>query len=338
MSDDFATQLARWGPDAKRSEPVSLAEAEAYCRELATSHYENFPVVSWLLPKHLHQHFYNVYAYCRWADDLGDEVGDAARSLELLAWWRGELARIEDGGSRIENRDPRSSIIDHRPPHPVFIALQRTIHEFQIPLEPFTDLISVFEQDQTVVEYDTFEQLHDYCRRSANPVGRIVLYLCRQYDDDNVALSDHICTGLQLANFWQDVARDYDIGRVYLPAEDRARFGYTRDDLEARVTNEAFIELMRFEVDRAREFLTAGLPLADAMPGRLRIDIDLFARGGLKVLDRIAGIGYRVWDTRPTVKKRHVVGLFLKSLLRSLCPRRRKKPTTPPPSTPTPRP
>lgn len=322
----FAQQLARWGPDADRSEPVSLAEAEAYCRELAKSHYENFPVVSWLLPKQLHQHFYNVYAYCRWADDLGDEVGDAARSLELLAWWRGELLRIEDRGLRNASEP---STFNPKHAHPVFVALQRTIAEFNIPLEPFTDLISAFEQDQTVLEYDTFDQLHDYCRRSANPVGRIVLHLCRQYGDENVALSDSICTGLQLANFWQDVARDFDIGRVYLPAEDRARFGYTRDDLEGRVTNEAFIELMQFEVDRAREFLVAGLPLVDAMPGRLRIDIDLFARGGLKVLDRIAAIGYRVWDTRPTVKKRDVVGLFLKSLLRSLCPRRRKKPTTP---------
>lgn len=318
----FHRDLERWGPDAE-GRPVSPAEAEAYCRNLAKSHYENFPVVTWLLPRHLHQPIYNVYAFCRWADDLGDEIGDAERSLELLAWWRRELSRIEDRGSKIEDGDSRSPILDPRPLHPVFVALQCTIAEFDIPLAPFEHLISAFEQDQTVREYETFEQLRDYCRRSADPVGRIVLHLCRQYTDANVALSDSICTGLQLANFWQDVARDYDIGRVYLPAEDRERFGYTREDLQGRVTNNAFLELLRFEVDRARQFLTAGLPLADRMPGRLRIDIDLFARGGLKVLDRIEAIGYRVWDTRPVVKKHHVVGLFLQSLLRSLCPRRR---------------
>lgn len=299
----FQLELARWGPDASARVP-SVDEADAYCRNLARSHYENFPVVTWLLPRALHQHFYNVYAFCRWADDLGDEIGDCERSLQLLGWWRGELQDCYAGDAR----------------HPVFVALQGTVRDFDIPIAPFDDLISAFEQDQTVHAYDTFDQLRDYCRRSADPVGRIVLHLCRASSDENVALSDSVCTGLQLANFWQDVARDYDINRVYLPREDRAQFGYTDADLKARVTSDAFLALMRFEVDRARRFLLDGLPLVVRMPGRLRIDIDLFVRGGLLILDRIAAVNYRVWDTRPVLKKRHFFGLFLKSLLRSAWP------------------
>ena len=303
----FTAELDRWGPQSvsHQSAPVSLSDAEAYCRRLATSHYENFPLVSWLLPRELHQHFYNVYAYCRWADDLGDEVGDPARSLELLGWWRGELAACYAGEAR----------------HPVFVALRRTIEEFAIPAEPFEDLISAFEQDQTVHEYETFEQLRDYCRRSADPVGRLVLHLCRQHTPENVAWSDSICTGLQLANFWQDVNRDFDIGRVYLPREDRERFGYRDEDLRARVTNDAFLALMRFEVDRAKGFLQSGLPLVERLPGRLQVDIELFARGGLKILERIEAIEYRVWQTRPVVTKGQAAVLFVQCLRRALARR-----------------
>lgn len=299
----FTAELERWGPAAESS--VSLAEAEAYCRRLATTHYENFPLVSWLLPRRLHQHFYNVYAYCRWADDLGDEIGDPERSLELLAWWREELAACYAG-------EPR---------HPVFVALRRSIDEFTIPRQPFLDLISAFEQDQRVREYDTFDQLRDYCRRSADPVGRLVLFLCRQHNERNVAWSDSICTGLQLANFWQDVSRDFDMGRIYLPREDYERFGYTRTDFDAHRTNTAFLELMRFEVERARQFLRGGLPLVPVLPGRLQVDIDLFARGGLKILERIERIDYRVWDRRPVVTKGDAVGLLCGAVLRA-CGRR----------------
>ncbi len=297
----FATELERWGP-VSSADTVSLPDAQAYCRRLATSHYENFPLVSWLLPKDLHQHFYNVYAYCRWADDLGDEVGDCAKSLELLAWWRGELQACYEG----------------RMQHPVFVALRPTIDRFSIPMEPFGDLISAFEQDQTVREYDTFEQLRDYCRRSADPVGRLVLFLCREHTPQNVMWSDSICTGLQLANFWQDVARDYDIGRIYLPRDDYERFGYHRSDFDARLINSPFVELMRFQVARARSLLTAGLPLIEHLPGRLQIDIDLFARGGLRILERIESIGYRVWETRPKVTKWDALGLLCGAMWRKL--------------------
>jgi squalene synthase HpnC len=316
----FEEELLIFGPGASKRKPVLLSEAEAYCRKLAKTHYENFPVVSWLLPKKLHQHFYNVYAYCRWADDLGDEVEGAERSLELLGWWRGELsecysvtveARRNECGSAgaLPSRAQTGSM-----QHPVFVALQKTITECNIPQQPFEDLIAAFEQDQRVLEYDSFEQLLDYCCRSANPVGRLVLYVCGQFNAQNATWSDSICTGLQLANFWQDVARDYDIGRVYLPAEDRERFGYGQNDLESRITNDAFLQLMQFEVERAKEFLLAGLPLVERMPGRMQIDIELFVRGGLKILERIERNGYRVWDERPVVTKGDVASLFVRSV------------------------
>lgn len=301
MSQRFLEELSLWGPDgSRRGTSPSLLEGEAYCRHLATSHYENFPVVSWLLPKELHQHFFNVYAFCRWADDLGDETGSTERALSLLAWWRAEVDDCYRGTAR----------------HPVFVALMPTIARFQIPREPFLDLISAFEQDQQVREYDTFEQLRDYCRRSADPVGRLVLLLCEASTPEHVAWSDSICTGLQLANFWQDVRRDLEIGRIYLPREDYERFGYRREDFDAQLTNESFLELMRFEVDRAREFLRAGLPLVEHLPGRLQVDIDLFAHGGLCILNHIERIGYRVWDTRPKVSKLDVVRLLLASCWR----------------------
>lgn len=299
----FSRQLELFGPGAiESSTPLERQVAESYCKTLATSHYENFPVVSWLLPANLHQHFYNIYSYCRWADDLGDEVGDKSRSLELLKWWRGEVDACYSGRVR----------------HPVFIALKPTIDEFSIPREPFLDLISAFEQDQFVNEYETFDQLSDYCRRSANPVGRLVLYLCRQSTDQNVIWSDSICTGLQLANFWQDVARDYAMGRIYLPREDYQRFEYRREDFDAQRTNPQFLQLMRFQVDRAREFLNSGLPLVAHLPGRLQIDIDLFARGGLRILDRIESIGYRVWETRPKVTKIDAVQLVVAAIWRKV--------------------
>lgn len=289
--------LNRFGPNQQES--MSLTDSQQYCAKLAQAYYENFPVVSWLLPKKLHQHFYNVYAYCRWSDDLGDELGDTARSLELLAWWRKELQACYAGECR----------------HPVFVALKPTLDQFQIPIQPFDDLISAFVQDQAVQSYDTFEQLRNYCRRSADPVGRIVLYLCDVFSEERASLSDSVCTGLQLANFWQDVARDADIGRTYLPQEDRLRFGYSDEDLAARVENTAFQELMQFEVIRAREWLERGLPLVPQMPGRLQVDIDLFIQGGLLILQGIEQIDYRVWSKRPTVSKSR---LALKAL-GSLC-------------------
>lgn len=315
MSDFFVKELETWGPDGTRRVPTpTLSQAEEYCRRLATSHYENFPLVSLLLPKRLHQHFYNIYAYCRWADDLSDELGNPAQSLTMLQWWQEELNDCYQGLTR----------------HPVFVALRPTIEQFQIPQTPFSDLISAFEQDQRVNEYESFEQLRDYCRRSADPVGRLVLHLIGQPSPQNFAWSDSICTGLQLANFWQDVERDSRIGRIYLPRADRKRFGYSQDDFNERRESPAFLQLMEFQVNRARDWLRAGEPLIAVLPGRFQVDIDLFARGGHRILDRIEKIGYRVWSQRPVVTKWDGLELLLRALMarlwRPFLPRRGSSP------------
>ncbi len=216
-------------------------EAVRYTRWLATSHYENFHVVSFLLPKRLHQDFYNVYAYCRWADDLGDELGDHEESLRMLAWWREELHRMYRGSAS----------------HPVFVALQTTVQKHNIPQQPFDDLITAFIQDQHVGRYETWDDVLGYCRNSANPVGRILLYLNGYSDAPRQALSDATCTALQLANFWQDVTIDLDKDRVYMPLEILRKHGYTLEELFARRFSPAFAAAMREMVAYARELFVA---------------------------------------------------------------------------------
>jgi squalene synthase HpnC len=286
MRSGFHSELDRLGP-ARPHPTFTLRQAHRYCGGLARTHYENFTVASFLLPRRLLPHFHAVYAYCRWADDLADEVGGGTQALELLGWWRDELLACYRGEVR----------------HPVMVALQPTIRRFGIPPKPFLDLLIAFEQDQRVKRYVTFEQLLGYCRNSANPVGRLVLYLCEAHNAERAALSDCICTALQLANFWQDVARDFAIGRVYLPAEDRQRFGYTDADLEARRFTPAFADLLRFEVDRARELFHQGRPLIALMPAAYRADIQLFLEGGLAILRKIEECGYNVWARRPMLTK-----------------------------------
>ncbi|HXD88022.1 MAG TPA: squalene synthase HpnC [Urbifossiella sp.] len=283
MPWDFAKELQRWGRGA--SSEVSLAAARAYCAHVARSHYENFTVVSLLLPRRLIHHFHAVYAYCRWADDLADETAGGTKALELLAWWRRELLACYSG----------------QPRHPVMVALRETIRRFDIPPEPFLNLLVAFEQDQRIGRYETFEQLLGYCRNSANPVGHLVLYLFECFSAERARLADDVCTGLQLANFWQDVSRDFAIGRVYLPAEDRRRFGYADADLEANQCTPAFRELMHFEVDRARGFFDRGAKLLPLLPRAARIDVDLFIRGGRAILGAIERIDYDVWSRRPEV-------------------------------------
>lgn len=286
MGWDFARELKKWGPRSSDAR-VSLAAARAYCAHVSKSHYENFTVVSLLLPRRLIRHFHAVYAYCRWSDDLADETAGGQEALDLIAWWRGELLACYEGSPR----------------HPVMIALRETIRRFNIPSQPFLDLLVAFEQDQHVKRYDTFDQLLGYCRNSANPVGRLVLYLFECFDAERAALSDEVCTGLQLANFWQDVARDFAIGRIYLPAEDRVRFVYSDDDLTAKRFTPQFRELMRFEVDRARGFFDRGEKLLPLLPRAARVDVDLFIRGGRAILRAIEQIDYDVWSRRPEVSK-----------------------------------
>ena len=275
--------------------------AEDYTRWLATHHYENFHVVTFLLPKRLHQDFYNVYAFCRWADDLGDEMGDTAESLRLLAWWREELDAMYAG----------------RVQHPVFVALEGTAKKYDLPRQLFSDLISAFEQDQRVTRYQNWDELFGYCRCSANPVGRLVLRLCGYADEERDRLSDATCTALQLANFWQDVTVDYAKDRVYLPLDLLARHGYSVEDIAARRFNAAFQAVMREAVDMARRLFEQGLPLVKMVDRRLAFDLDLFSRGGLRILDKIEQQDYDVLARRPAVSKADRVGLLVQALARA---------------------
>lgn len=278
----------------------SPAEAQRYTRWLATHHYENFNVVSWLLPRRLHQHFYNVYAYCRWSDDLGDEVPDRARALRLLAAWEQELRLIYEPGCA--------------PAHPVLIALGETIRANDIPIKPFTDLLRAFRQDQVVDHYATWDDVLDYCVYSANPVGRLVLYLCGYRDEERQRLSDFTCTALQLANFWQDVSRDLEKGRVYIPLEALAAHGLSVGDITARRFDERYVLLMKSLIARTRELFAAGLPLAPRVDATLRVDIELFSRGGLAILDAIERSGYNTLERRPALTKWTQLRLLARAL------------------------
>jgi squalene synthase HpnC len=280
----------------------SPEEAQKYTRWLATHHYENFNVVSWLLPKALHQHFYNVYAYCRWADDLGDEIPEAARALELLAWWEHELDVCYEG----------------RPSHPVFVALRETIVAKDIPKQPFADLLKAFRQDQTVKRYPNWDSVLGYCVNSANPVGRLVLYLCGYRDEQRQRLSDATCTALQLANFWQDVGRDLDIGRIYIPLDAAAAQGITENDIVERRLDERYIRLMKDLIARTRALFIEGQPLSKMVDGRLSVDLEMFTRGGLAVLDAIETMGYDTLHHRPSVSKLKQAALLGRALLSHL--------------------
>jgi squalene synthase HpnC len=278
----------------------SHAESERYTHWLATHHYENFHVVSFLLPKQLHQDFYNVYSYCRWADDLGDEMGDPQESLRLLEWWSRELDHMYEGEAV----------------HPVFVALRGTVEKYQIPKQPFADLIRAFIQDQTVTRYADWAGVLDYCVYSANPVGRLVLYLCGYADPERQRLSDATCTGLQLANFWQDVTVDQGKDRVYLPLDLLARHNYTVEEMFARKFDDRFREVMREAVAKARECFITGLPLAGMVNRRLSVDLELFSAGGMCVLNKIEKQNYDVLSRRPSISKLERAGLLIGTLAR----------------------
>jgi len=295
MQTSFQAELVQWGPESLTASPkLSLSEARAYTRKTALGHYENFPVVSWLLPSHLRQPFYDIYAFCRWSDDLGDEVPSADESLRLLAWWRDEL----------------QAGIEFRARHPVCIAVGQTIADYQLDHAPFFDLITAFEQDQRQTRYQTFAELLEYCRYSANPVGRILLQLTGNLNERTAPLSDSVCTGLQLINFWQDVARDWEIGRVYLPQADLAEFGVSETDLAERNCTEAFRKLLQQEVERAESRLQAGRTLARMIDRNVRFDIRLFALGGLKICEKIRRHNYDVLTQRPQLNKSDLPSLL----------------------------
>jgi squalene synthase HpnC len=344
MPQPAATPLTTWTPDA----------AYRYCAELARTHYENFTVGSLLLPREQRRHVYAIYGYCRSVDDLGDEAAPAltptlsprerelgrgatanhphpfnqaqdrpnlppsrgeglspplplgegpgvrgAYRLALLDWWQAELEACYSG----------------TPTHPVMVALQETIQTFDIPPEPFLKLIEANRMDQRIQRHPTYAELLHYCDHSANPVGHLFLYLFGYRDPERQRLADATCTALQLANFWQDVARDYRKGRIYLPQEDMERFGYSEAELAQGVANDSFRRLLAFEVERAMALFREGAALVDTLQDAVKLDVALFTRGGVAVLDAIRRQDYDVLTRRPSLSRARKAALFASTWL-----------------------
>jgi len=282
---------------------ADLAAAYAHCARVARSHYENFTIGSWLLPRRLRLDLAAVYSFARGGDDLADEGPDDGRLARLAAWEARLLACA---------RDPADA------DHPVFLALGHTIARHDLPLEAFRDLLHAFRRDAAgdTGTFATFADVLEYCRCSANPVGRIVLALFGHRDDERQARSDDVCTALQLTNFWQDVAGDLGRGRVYLPAEDIDGFPGSRTALAERAANAGFRRLLAFEVERTRVFFHRGLALGDLVAGRLAREVRLFARGGLAILDRIEAVDFDVFAHRPALRRADLARLVLRGLWR----------------------
>lgn len=276
----------------------TLAEARQYCRDLVQSHYENFHVASWFLPKRLRPHFHSIYSYCRVSDDLGDEVASPAQALALLDVWQEQLDACYRGEAK----------------HPVFVALRETIRTCDIPKAPFADLLTAFRQDQTVTRYASMDAVLAYCRNSANPVGRLVLYVCGYRDAERFALSDETCSALQLANFWQDVREDFGRGRIYIPQDAMAAAGVNEELLARGVAIPAFRALMREQIDYTRAMFGRGAKLIAMVDRELSVDLDLFTRGGIEILRAIEARQYDVLSARPIISKSRKVTLLLHAL------------------------
>jgi len=320
MTVNPVDQLATYGPD--HCETLTVEQARSWCRRLATGRYENFSVLSALVPQHLRDDFSAVYAFCRWADDLGDEIGDPERSLELLRWWRRELQQCFEGTPR----------------HPVFIALHPTIAKHDLPMQLFDDLISAFEQDQTMTRYETWEQVLDYCRRSADPVGRLVLMMCGEpRTDDRFGLSDCICTALQLTNHWQDVCRDIlERDRIYIPGE-LIRIDDFEDRLKAsarqgHAVDREFLDLSRKVirecVERTWPLFEKGQALAPMLQPQTRPIVQLLASGGHHVLRMIEMWDYETVLHRPRLGRLTKLSLVIKHLIAAKLAMRRTPETS----------
>ena len=297
-------------PDSYRIPETAptLDQARAYCQRLAETHYENFHVATWFLPKALRPHFHAIYAYCRISDDLGDEVGDPDVALALLGVWGKELDACYEGNAR----------------HPVFVALGETIRDCGIPKQLFADLLTAFRQDQTVTRYDTMEDVLAYCHFSANPVGRLVLYACGEVQgggiDEKFRLSDLTCSALQLANFWQDVGPDFARGRIYLPQKDMGFFKVSDTIVAEAIATPEFRALIRCEVDYTRSLFEEGLPLIGMVNRELAVDLDLFSRGGLEILRAIEEQDYDVLSARPAISKNTKLRLAIRAAGGKLLP------------------
>lgn len=292
----LAGSAASPGQPAAHTSPDDLTRAYAACERLAREHYENFPVASRLLPRRMRPHVAAVYAFARQADDFADEARyEGQDRLALLDGW---LERLRACPSRDDD-------------HPIFLALGHTIRDHRLPLEPFEDLLAAFRMDVTRTSYETFDELLGYCCCSANPVGRLVLLLFGYREARPHALSDHICTGLQLTNFWQDVAIDLEKGRCYIPREDLRRHGVIQADLAARRVTPGFAALMRYQVRRTREIFDRGAALPTHLHGRLRAEIRLVLAGGRRVLDKIEAAGGDVFNRRPRLTRADWARLLL---------------------------
>ncbi|MCA9822871.1 MAG: squalene synthase HpnC [Dehalococcoidia bacterium] len=284
--------------EAAATRKARLRDAYSWCRDYARAHQENFTVVSWVLPRELRPHFWSLYSFCRWTDDLGDEAkGDR---LALLNDWERSLIRCYEG-----IRD-----------EPLFVALGRTIDRFRIPPDPFLKLIEANRRDQEITRFPTFDALLDYCSYSATPVGRMVLYVLGYRDEERQRLSDETCIGLQLANFWQDVSVDWTKGRVYLPQEDLARFGVAEADIAAGVATGPSRRLLEFEVRRTQGYFDRGRALERLVSRKARADVRLFRLGGEAVLKAIRAHEFDVLSQRPTIAKQRKAWMGLESAFR----------------------
>ncbi len=296
------------------SHDAAVARAYAYCQQLAREHYENFPVASHLLPAAMRPHVAAIYAFARTADDYADEPGIAApERLRLLDAWGARLSAAAGSG-----RESCTGVHDSRPDpalDPVFLALGQTMRDCRLPVTLFEDLLSAFRQDVTTTRYQTWAGVLDYCRRSANPVGRLVLRVAG-YDDARLdQQSDAVCTALQLANFWQDFGRDWANGRLYVPSDDRVSAGAREEDLTAGRMTPEWRSVMRVMVQRTRELFAVGRGVCDGVGGRLRWELRLTCLGGARILDAIERADYDVFNHRPTIGKRDIPGLIRDAVL-----------------------
>jgi phytoene synthase len=287
--------MTQWLDDSMdQSDRIRAAYAE--CRRLARRHYENFPVASRLVPRDKRDALAAIYAFARYADDLADEPGVEGR-LEKIAAWRELL------------RECFSGQVDH----PVFLALHDSVRRFHLSFENFEDLLRAFESDVRVNRHRDFSSLLAYCACSANPVGRLVLELFGHRESELLALSDCICTALQLTNFWQDVALDFERDRIYLPLEDLQRFNYTLDDLRAGRVDERWHELLKLEIARTRQLFEQGKALPHRVVPELRLQLRLTWLGGMAVLRKIESVGYDVFRRRPSLSKLDFVRLYFRA-------------------------
>jgi phytoene synthase len=267
---------------------------------MSVDHYENFPVASFLLPAALREPVAAIYVFARSADDFADEgTLPPEERLRLLDGYKAELDAVAAGQPTV---------------HPVFLRLRPVIAEHNLPLQLFRDLLDAFAQDVTKTRYATYAELIDYCRRSADPVGRLLLHLFCATSSENLRRSDCICSALQLINHWQDVAIDWQKPRVYLPQEDLVRFDVTDLQIAAGLCNDNWRALMRFEVDRARALMLEGAPLGSDLPGRIGLEIRAIVAGGLRILDKIEAVDYDVFHHRPVLEKPDWMRILLRAI------------------------